>query len=617
MPNSLKQRRMIQLLSGENKSLWQEKYKHWTENEYFDLQTRTELLKLEDEQEIEDRFYTDLEFGTGGMRGIMGAGTNRMNKYVIRRLSQGLADTIKTGGAQACRRGVVIAFDSRRYSAEFALETALVLAANSINVFLFEALRPTPELSFAVRYLKAIAGVNITASHNPKEYNGYKVYWEDGGQIPPGKAQQIIAEIAGQKSWEIQLIDEQQAYERNLLRYIGSEVDQAYFQEIKKLLLYPGFCRESGKKLRIVYTPLHGAGSIPVQRVLKEAGFTSLFTVPEQEKPDPEFATVQSPNPEDPLSFTLALDYASRQQADIVLATDPDADRLGLYARDRQGNYRRFTGNQIGVLLAYYLLSQKAKLQTLPRNACIIKTVVSTELGEEVAKLFGVKTINVLVGFKYIGEQIKKMEEQGTGSFIFGFEESNGYLAGTFTRDKDGIQAALLICEAALYYAEKEHKTLPEVLGEIFQQCGYYLDEQTAVSLQGREGKENIKKIMECLRNDRIREFAGLAVNYMDDYLSGKRFLFRGNREEKITGIDLPRENGVKFVFDGGGFIMARPSGTEPKIRFYFCLKSDTPEALPALMSRVKTAFFTRIQAFIPSEPEFNPLNSFIASFKQ
>lgn len=570
-----------------------DKFKLWTENDYFDSETKQELLDIKDQKEIEDRFYTDLEFGTGGMRGILGAGTNRMNKYIIRRLTQGLAEIIAEHGEEACLRGVVISYDSRLYSAEFALETALVLANKGIRAYLFESLRPTPELSFAVRFLKAIAGVNITASHNPKDYNGYKVYWEDGGQLPPRQAQKIIDKINEQKSWVVETSAEELARKQGLLLIVGEEIDQAYYEEIKHQLLFPELTRSNGQELKIVYTPLHGTGGRPVHRVLQEVGFTSLYIVPEQEKPDPEFSTVKSPNPEDPSAFELALQLAQKQQADIVLATDPDADRLGLYAQDQNGKYRRFTGNQIGVLLLYYLLSQKKKLGRLAAKAVIVKTVASTDLADAVAASFGVKIVNVLVGFKYIGEQIKDMEDKGWGSYIFGFEESHGYLAGTYARDKDAVQAAALLAEAALYYLKKEKKTLPEVLEEIFKSYGYYLDEQVAISLCGKEGRECISGVMDELRKEERRKIAGLAIKSIEDFQNGKRRYLKEKKEEPLH---LPRENAIRFSMAGGGFIMARPSGTEPKIRFYFCIRGDSSQKSAITMKKAKEDFFSGIK---------------------
>ncbi len=575
----------------------QERYKHWTENEYFDLETRRELLGITDPKEIEDRFYTDLEFGTGGMRGLLGAGTNRMNKYLIRRLSQGLADTIKDYGTQACDRGVVIAYDSRRYSPEFALETALVLAGNGIKAYLFDSLRPTPELSFAVRYLKAMAGVNITASHNPKDYNGYKVYWEDGGQVPPDKAAEIVAKITAQQGWEVKLCAEDQARAHGLLVTVGAEVDQAYYSEIVKGMLYPELTAQRGKNIKIVYTPLHGTGNRPVCNVLTAMGFTCPFIVAEQEEPNAEFPTVKSPNPEDPEAFSMALELGAQEDADIILATDPDADRLGLYSKDDKGQYVRFTGNQIGVILAYYLLSQKQRLGILPANAVLVKTVASTDLGDAVAGLFGVRTINVLVGFKFIGEQIKEMEETGSGTFELGFEESHGYLAGTYARDKDAVQAAALLAEAALYYQEMEHKTLGMVLKDIHEQCGYYKDEQVALTLHGLEGRQRICAIMSRLREAAIAQIAGVRVRSIEDYEIRKRIYVNAALPEEQ--IDLPSSDILRFSFDGGGFIVARPSGTEPKIRFYFCIKSQDETELMTRMDAVKKEFFAFIEDLI------------------
>lgn len=578
-----------------------EKYEGWIENEYFDLETRNELLGIKSQEEIEDRFYTDLKFGTGGMRGVLGAGTNRMNKYVIRKATQGLADVILEHGEEACKRGVVIAFDSRRYSTEFALETALVLAANGIKAYLFENLRPTPELSFAVRYLKAKAGVNITASHNTKEYNGYKAYWEDGGQIPPAMAERIVAKMADRPGWTVKFISRTEAEDKGLLQIIGEEVDRAYYEEIKRGLLYPELSQAEGEKVKIVFTPLHGTAGEPISRILQESGFTALTIVKEQEKPDSEFPTVESPNPEDPAAFLLALREAERQQAVLILATDPDGDRLGLYAKDQTGRFQRFTGNQIGVLLAYYLLSQRKKLGKLPANSYLLKTIASTDLGDEIALRFGVNIKNVLVGFKYIGEQIKDMEEKGWGTFVFGFEESHGYLAGTYTRDKDAVQAAALLAEAALYYMKTEDKTLPEVQEEIFRKHGYYLDEQVAVTLQGREGKERIKSVMDTLRNSSISSIGGRKVSSIEDFQESKRVFLNENREESIK---LPQENVIRFSLEGGGFVLARPSGTEPKIRFYFCIRGNSPENLKTAMDKVKKDFFAGINKYL--QPSLN-----------
>jgi phosphoglucomutase len=572
-------------------ALVKQRFQHWTENEYFDQQTKDELLQIIDPKEIEDRFYTELEFGTGGMRGVLGAGTNRMNKYIIRKVTQGLAEVMLEQDPANAQKGVVIAYDSRRYSAEFALETALVLAANGIKAYLFESLRPTPELSFAVRYLQTSAGVNITASHNPKDYNGYKVYWEDGGQIPPQLAKLIVAKVTNQ-DWTAQPLGLEEAKAKGLLETVGEQVDRAYFEQIKKQLLFPELAKIFGRDFKIVFTPLHGTGGRPVLSLLKEIGFTSVYIVSEQAEPDPEFPTVLSPNPEDPAAFELALQYAQDKQADIILATDPDADRLGLYAKDQNGEFRRFTGNQIGVLLEYYLLSQKKKAGCLAENSVIVKTVASTDLGEAIATDFGAQTLNVLVGFKYIGEQIKIMEQNRSGVYVFGFEESHGYLAGTYARDKDAVQAAALLAEAALYYRTKEGLTLPEVLEKIFKNYGYYLDEQIAVTLKGKEGKEKIAAVMDLLRRQKKDSLAGIPIKSIDDFQTGQKLHIQENR---TSSIDLPRENVLRFSFMGGGFVMARPSGTEPKIRFYFCVKGDSYEQTAELLELVKKDFFIDI----------------------
>ena len=574
----------------------QKKMKMWTENEYFDVQSRKELLAIKDPQEIEDCFYRDIEFGTGGMRGILGVGTNRINRYTIRKVSQGLADAISEHGQAARERGVVIAFDCRRYSEEFALETALVLAANHITVYLFDSLSPTPELSFAVRYLHAVAGVNITASHNPKEYNGYKLYWEDGAQLTPEHSNKIVEKIAERESWEITPLEESEARAAGLLYTIGKEVDMAYEKEILQSLFVFDLTQAKGENIKIVFTPLHGTGGRPVPRVLHKMGFTSLWVVPEQEKPDPEFTTVKFPNPEEPEAYVLALKLAKKHKADLILATDPDADRLGAYARNTQGEYSRFTGNQIGVILEYYILSQLKRLGRLPKNAVVVKTVASTDLGDAVAADFGVRTVNVLVGFKYIGEQIKRLERDGSGTYVFGFEESHGYLAGTYTRDKDAVQAAALLAEAALYYQEKEKKSLPEVLKEIFQRYGTYLDEQVAVVLSGKEGRERIAAVMGRLRKMNPALLGGMQVEQIDDFLSGIRSFVQVEKQEKI---DLPQENALRFSFTGGGFVMARPSGTEPKIRFYFCIKGHTAEEAGQALVRVKDEFFDFLKDLI------------------
>ncbi|KJR46081.1 Phosphomannomutase [Desulfosporosinus sp. I2] len=571
----------------------QERYRLWSEQPYFDEATRQELKQITDPQEIEDRFYSDLEFGTGGLRGIIAAGTNRMNKYVIRKATQGLAECVCDHGAEGMKRGVVIAYDSRRFSYEFAVEAALVLAQNGIKAYLFNSLRPTPELSFAVRYLHALAGIVVTASHNPKTYNGYKVYWEDGGQVPPVKADQILARIEARESWlDIEPMSEVEAIRNGLLVIIGEEIDQPYLARIRRLALHPDLITEKGEAVRIVYTPLHGAGNILVRRALAELGFSSVFVVPEQELPDPEFTTVPYPNPEIPTTFELARKYGLEKNADLLLATDPDADRLGVVLRSRDGDYRQLTGNQIGVLLTYYILSQKKALDILPENATIIKTIASTDLADQVAHYFGANVENVLTGFKFIAEKEQEMETGGWGTFQFGFEESYGYLAGDFVRDKDAVIASVLLAEAALYYQQIEGRTLFDVLESIYEHFGYYLDDQESLVLEGIQGKEEISKIMESFRQTEILELSGIRIEKSDDYE-------QRNGKNLITGqtyaLTLPRSNVLRFSFLGGGYVMVRPSGTEPKIKVYFSVKAESMLDAEETLYKLKTDVMNQI----------------------
>ncbi len=573
----------------------QERYLLWSTHPYFDEATREELRNIAgNPTEIDDRFYRDLEFGTGGMRGIMGAGTNRMNRYVIRKATQGLSEYLKENVQDAATRGVAIAYDSRRHSTEFAREAALVLAGNGIKAYVFESLRPTPELSFTVRHLGCVAGIVVTASHNSKEYNGYKVYDEDGGQSPPRQADAILAKIEARENWlDIELMEEKEAIRRGFLVYIGQNIDEVYLRQVRMLALHPELIREQGGELGIVYTPLHGAGNQMVQRMLRENGFSQLFVVPEQEDPDPEFSTVEYPNPENPAALALAWKYGEARNADLVVATDPDGDRLGIVARKTlDGPFAQLSGNQAGIILAYYLLSQKKQLGILPEKAVLIKTIASTDLADEVGKAFGVRVESVLTGFKFIAEKEKEMEDAGTGIFQMGFEESYGYLAGDFVRDKDGVIAALLFAEAALHYKIAERRTLWQVLEEISIRFGYYHDGQESFEFPGKEGQEEMEQIMEILRKTEITEIGGLTVEHQDDYE-----LRHG--KNRLTGEDypltLPKSNVLRFSFLGGGFVMARPSGTEPKIKFYFSVKGTGSE-LEETFAQVKRAWLERIQ---------------------
>jgi phosphoglucomutase len=568
--------------------MYEERFKLWSEHPYFDEETQRELKNITDPKEIEDRFYTDLEFGTGGMRGIIAAGTNRMNKYVIRKVTLGLAEYIISHSPEGKERGVVIAYDSRRFSREFAWEAALVLTKNQIKVYLFDALRPTPELSFAVRTLQALAGIVITASHNPKEYNGYKLYWEDGGQVPPEQAERVLACIKKRQSWvDIELMSQEEALSTGILQIIGSEIDRQYLAKVKSLALYPQMIREQGALLKVIYSPLHGAGNILVRQALTELGFTNLYVVPEQECPDCEFSTVSCPNPEDSCVFDLAEQYGLKQEADLLIATDPDSDRLGVAVWIHNGSYQLLTGNQIGVLLTYYILSQKKIQGILPEKATIIKTIASTDLADEVAASFGVRVENVLTGFKFIAEKEKEMEENKQGVFQLGFEESYGFLAGDFVRDKDAIIGAVLLAEAALFYKYTKGLSLTQVLAEIYAQYGYYLDDQESVVLKGKAGKEEMAKIMTALRQAELKEFGGIPLEKIDDYEQGSGIMVDSNVTYPLY---LPRSNVLRFSFKGGGFVMARPSGTEPKIKFYFSVKGQNEDTLKETLAKVKAA---------------------------
>jgi phosphoglucomutase len=578
----------------------EERYREWLGADWCDAETKAELAGLQDEREIEDRFYCDLEFGTGGMRGQLGAGTNRMNIYLIRRLTQALADVIADHGAEAKARGVAISYDSRRFSWEFALESALVLAANGIKAYLFKELRPTPVLSFAVRAKGAIAGIMITASHNPKEYNGYKVYWEDGGQLPPEHADKIVAKMTENGSWQVDVMDKEAALQAGLLEMMGKEIDDEYVGRVREQMMNGQMSAARGSHLNIVYTPLHGTGRVLVERILAENGFTELHEVTEQAVPDPEFSTVSVPNPEDDGAWALAEKLADKIEdeedceVDLLLATDPDADRLGVCCRLPGGGYQRLTGNQVGVLLAYYIIKQEKEMGTLPVDAMIIKSVVSTALANKVITGLGVTVKDVPVGFKYIGEQIKLMEESGRGTFLLGFEESLGYLKGTYARDKDAVLAAALVAEAALYYKELLDKSLLEVLDVIYDKFGYFLDTQVACTLSGIDGREQIKEIMQILREDDRQEIGGLSVMRREFYDIGEK-LEDGERK----ALDFPHVDMLGLTFADGSFVKIRPSGTEPKIRFYFCIGGEDKDEAEDNLQAIKKDFFKPISQYV------------------
>lgn len=549
-------------------------YEQWVNNPLFGQETKDELLAIkDDEKEIEERFYCDLVFGTAGLRGIIGAGTNRMNIYVVRKATQGLANYIIKAGKQD--KGVAIAYDSRRMSPEFSMEAALCLAANGIKAYRFESLRPTPELSFAVRYLDCVAGINVTASHNPPEYNGYKVYWEDGAQITPPHDQGIMAEVKAITDFaDTKTMDMVEAKKKGLLVTIGSEVDDAYMGELKKLILNQDAIDKYGKDLKIVYTPLHGTGNIPVRRILKEIGFENVYVVPEQELPDGDFPTVEYPNPEAKEAFALALKLAKEVDADLVLATDPDADRLGCYAKDsKTGEYKVFTGNMSGSLLCEYEVSQmKEKNGSLPADGAIIKTIVTTNMVDAIAKYYGTDLIESFTGFKNIGREILRFEQTGKGTYLFGFEESYGCLIGTHARDKDAVVATMALCEAAAYY-RGQGKTLWDAMMDMYEKYGYYVDDIKTVTLKGVEGSKKIGHIMNILRANVPEEVAGYKTRVVRDYrLEYIRNIETG--EVKPTG--FPNANVLYYELENDAWLAVRPSGTEPKIKFYYGIKGSS-----------------------------------------
>ena len=552
---------------------YREIYEQWLANPYFDEATKEELKGIsEDENEIKERFYMDLEFGTAGLRGIIGAGTNRMNIYVVRRATQGLANYIAKVDKKA--QGVAIAYDSRHMSPEFAEEAALCLAANGIKAYIFESLRPTPELSFAVRHLGCVAGINVTASHNPPEYNGYKVYWEDGAQITPPHDSGIMGEVKSISDWNtVKTMDKAEAEKAGLFQVIGKEVDDAYMAELKKQVIHMDAIEKEGKNLKIVYTPLHGTGNIPARRILKELGFENVYVVKEQELPDGDFPTVSYPNPEAAEAFELGLKLAKEVDADLVLATDPDADRLGVRVKDKNGEYHDLTGNMSGCLLANYELSQrKAVNGSLPEDGALIKTIVTTNLADAIAKGYGVNLIEVLTGFKFIGQQILGFENSGKGSYLFGFEESYGCLIGTYARDKDAIVATMALCEAAAYY-KTQGKTLWDAMIEMYEQFGYYKDAIQSVTMKGIEGLQKIQEIMNSLRQNPPTEFAGHKVTAVRDY-KADTITDVSTGAVKPTG--LPNSNVLYYELTDDAWVCVRPSGTEPKVKFYYGVKGTS-----------------------------------------
>ena len=554
---------------------YMDEYRFWLEDDYFDADTKAELKALEgNDKEIEDRFYKELEFGTGGLRGVIGAGTNRMNVYTVRKATQGLANyIIKMGGAD---KGVAIAYDSRFMSPEFADVAALCLAANGIKAYVFDELRPTPELSFALRTLGCISGIVVTASHNPPEYNGYKVYWEDGAQVTSPKDKEIITEVKNVTDYHtVKTMDKDEAVAKGLYNVIGSEIDDKYMVELKKQIIHPEIITRMAEDIRIVYTPFNGTGNKPVRRILKELGFKNVYVVPEQENPDPKFTTLEYPNPEDPKAFELALKLAREVNADIVLATDPDADRLGIYALDTKTNeYVPFTGNMSGMLIADYILRERTATGTMPENPALVKTIVTTNMADRIVEKYNVKLIEVLTGFKFIGEQIKLFEQTGSNNYVFGLEESYGCLAGTHARDKDAVVAVMCLCEVAAW-CKANGKTVWDRMLEMYEEYGYYLETQYAVTLKGIDGSRQIQAIMDKLRANPPKEFGSLKVTKVRDY---DKDVVTDMATGETSSTGLPKSNVLYFDLTEDSWCCARPSGTEPKIKFYMGVKGTSIE---------------------------------------
>jgi len=549
-------------------------FEYWLNDDYFDQETKNELLAIRNnEAEVEDRFYKELEFGTGGLRGVIGAGTNRMNKYTVRKATQGLANYIKkNGGPNAAKMGVAISYDCRKFSPEFADETALCLAANGIKAYVSDILRPTPELSFALREFGCIAGVMVTASHNPPEYNGYKVYWQDGAQVTPPHDTGIISEVVAITDYhEVKTMSKEDAIAQGLYVSFGQEIDDKYMVELKKQIIHKDVIDEMAEKFTIVYTPFHGTGNLPVRRVLKELGFKNVFVVPEQEEPDPDFTTLDYPNPEDPKAFELALKLAKEKDADIVLATDPDADRLGIYAKDlKTGEYVPFTGNMSGMLIGEYILRERKATGTMPERPAFVTTIVTTNMAKAIADAYNLHYIEVLTGFKYIGEQIKLFEENGQSyNYVFGLEESYGCLAGTHARDKDAVVAVMMLCELAAFY-KKQGKSVWDAMIDIYEKYGYYKEGQYSITMKGKEGAEQIAALMDRLRSNPPKEVGAWKVLEFRDYKTGKT-VNMATGAEGTTG--LPVSNVLYFALDNDAWCCARPSGTEPKIKFYMGVK--------------------------------------------
>lgn len=575
---------------------YRENYEAWLNNPYFDEATRAELQGIAgDEKEIEERFYMDLEFGTAGLRGVIGAGTNRMNIYTVRKATQGLANYISQVDAKA--QGVAIAYDSRRMSPEFADEAALCLAANGIKAYVFESLRPTPELSYAVRKLGCIAGINITASHNPPEYNGYKVYWEDGAQITPPHDTGIMAEVRKVTDYAtVKTMSLEDAKAAGLYQMIGADIDDPYMEELKKLVLHQDCIDKVAADMKIVYTPLHGTGNIPVRRVLKELGFQNVYVVPEQELPDGEFPTVSYPNPEAEEAFELGLALGKKVDADLILATDPDADRLGVYVKDsKTGEYHSLTGNMSGCLIGDYVIGQRKEQSGLPEDGAFIRSIVSTNMADAIAAHYGIELIEVLTGFKFIGQKILEFEKTGKGTYLFGMEESYGCLTGTYARDKDAIVASMTLCEAAAYYKTK-NMTLWDAMLAMYEKYGYYKDDVTSITLKGIEGLAKIQEIMNTLRENAPAEIGGYKVNVVRDY---KNDTVTDVATGAVTPTGLPSSNVLYYEMTDDAWVCVRPSGTEPKVKFYLGVKGTSLEDADAKSKELSKAVLAMIDKML------------------
>ncbi|MFL1665729.1 phospho-sugar mutase [Bacillus cereus] len=572
---------------------WKQEFSRWLSYAQLDAELKEQLENMkQDEKKIEDSFYKNLEFGTGGMRGELGAGTNRLNVYTVRKATKGLASFIEKLGEEAKKRGVVVAYDSRHKSPEFAMEVAATLGARGITTYVFESLRPTPVLSFAVRHLHTVSGIVLTASHNPPEYNGYKVYGEDGGQLPPKEADELISYVnAVEDELTVEVADVEQLKADGLLHIIGQEVDDAYAAELNNVIINKEMVEKVGKDLKIVFTPLHGTSNISVRRGLKEVGFTDVTVVKEQELPDPNFSTVKSPNPEEHAAFEYAIRDGEKVGADVLIATDPDADRLGVAVRNHNGEFQVLTGNQTGALMLDYLLSQKKENGTLLENGVVLKTIVTSEIGRTIAKAYGLDTIDTLTGFKFIGEKIRQYEESGQYEFQFGYEESYGYLIRPFCRDKDAVQSVLFACEVAAYY-KSQGKTLYDGLLEVFEKYGFFREDLVSLTLKGKDGAEKIQEMMATFRENPPKEVAGLTVVAVEDYkASVVTSLQDGHKEE----IHLPKSNVLKYQLEDGSWFCLRPSGTEPKIKFYFGVKDSSLQNSEQKLLTIKEDIMNRL----------------------